>query len=68
MTSLPVICSQPVCIPACEGKRCPREVSEAHRSFRLGIKRRRIVGPIEYWDGRWLELVEGYQPWPKTGD
>jgi hypothetical protein len=67
MTSLPLICSQPVCIPACEGKRCPIEVAAAQRRFRQGVKQRRVFGPIPYWEGRWLLLVEGYNPWPETG-
>jgi hypothetical protein len=56
-------CSSPVCHPTPCLRDCPYERSKAATRFRRAIRKGQTVGPLPYWAGRWMLLVEGWEPW-----
>jgi hypothetical protein len=58
-------CALPRCYPTCLEQVCKAERQRERAKWLSALRRRRVVGPAEYWTGRYAYLVEGWRPWPE---
>lgn len=56
-------CLAPICQSPCRQTVCPYAIEAAREKFRRQLRRGRVVGPLPWFQGRWLETVEGFNPW-----
>lgn len=60
-------CVAPICVgERCRQTVCPYAREAARDAFRRDLARRRVVGPLPWFQGRWFESVEGRNPWRET--
>lgn len=55
-------CAKPVCETPCL-RACPYELSAHRHQWRAKLKRGRVVGPLEEFEGEWMASVDGFSPW-----
>jgi len=61
-------CVAPVCQPPCGLHAvCPYARDAASTQFLQAYKRQRVLGPLKWFQGRWLETVMGCVPWGEHG-
>lgn len=67
MLQLPITsCARPVCEQPCMRK-CPYEESAERDRFLRKWKRGKAVGPLERFQGYWMETVMAHNPWGNDG-
>jgi hypothetical protein len=59
-------CKAPVCERPCSRAVCPYELDTERSKFRSAHRKGRVIGPLPWAQGRWLETVEGCNPWGET--
>lgn len=60
-------CAKPVCDTPCQ-RACPYELSAYREQWRQKWRRGKVVGPLEWFEGAWMETVMGWNPWNRSMD
>lgn len=56
-------CLAPICQSPCNQTVCPYARDAASTQFLRAYRQRRVMGPLKWFQGRWLATVEHFDPW-----